>query len=362
MRWVRDNRPWEAAVSLQRERDRRTATDETAMTGGSTRPEADEAPLEDAPEPQPEHEERRLPDPGVSDLTKRDYLAILKRAAKEAQNDNITNIAAALAYYAFLAIPAALLVALGLFGRVASPPDVGSLVGKLDQLLPGQARQLLSESLTRMTQRQSTGATILGVGGLLAVWSLGGAMQNLQWALNVAYDRRETRGFLRRRGAAFAMLLFTLFGFALMFGVLVLGPHLSRWVGEAIGAESVVKVVWWAAEWPLLVAGLLVSFAGVLYLGPNVEHPRWRFLSFGSVVAIVIWLAASGAFAFYVSKFGSYNKTWGTLSAVVIMLTWLWLTALALLFGAEVNAEAERSRELRQGEPAERELQAPAKA
>jgi membrane protein len=213
-----------------------------------------------------------------------------------------------------------------------------------------------------MTQRQSTGATILGVGGLLAVWSLGGAMQNLQWALNVAYDRRETRGFLRRRGAAFAMLLFTLFGFALMFGVLVLGPHLSRWVGEAIGAESVVKVVWWAAEWPLLVAGLLVSFAGVLYLGPNVEHPRWRFLSFGSVVAIVIWLAASGAFAFYVSKFGSYNKTWGTLSAVVIMLTWLWLTALALLFGAEVNAEAERSRELRQGEPAERELQAPAKA
>jgi membrane protein len=93
-----------------------------------------------------------------------------------------------------------------------------------------------------------------------------------------------------------------------------------------------------------------------------VKHPRWGFLTFGSVLAIVIWLAASGAFAFYASKFGSYNKTWGSLAAVVVMLTWLWLSAVALLLGAEINAEAERSRELRRGEPAEGELQAPAKA
>jgi membrane protein len=158
------------------------------------------------------------------------------------------------------------------------------------------------------------------------------------------------------------MIFFALLGFALAFGVLILGPHLSTWIGDAIGAKSVVKIVWWAAEWPLLVGGLLVSFAGILYLGPNVQHPRWKFLSFGSVLAVVIWLIASGAFAFYVSKFGSYNKAWGTLSAVVVMLTWLWLSALALLLGAEVNAEAERSRELRRGEPAEVELQAPAKA
>jgi membrane protein len=158
------------------------------------------------------------------------------------------------------------------------------------------------------------------------------------------------------------MVVFALLGFALAFGVLVLGPHLSTWIGNALGTKSIVKVVWYVAEWPLLIAGLLVAFAGLMHYGPNVKHPRWGFLTFGSVLAIVIWLAASGAFAFYASKFGSYNKTWGSLAAVVVMLTWLWLSAVALLLGAEVNAEAERSRELRRGEPAEGELQAPTKA
>ena len=321
-----------------------------------------EAQPENAPAPQPEHGEEQLHDPGVSDLSKRDYLAILKRSLKEAGDDHITNLAAALAYYAFLAIPSALLIALGLFGLLASPHDVTTLLDRVGSIIPGQARDLLSSSLTRMTQRQATGATILGFGGVLALWSLGGAMQNLMWALNSVYDRDETRGFVRRRLTSFAMVFFAVLGFGLMFGVLILGPHLSTWIGSAVGAKSLVKVVWWVAEWPLLVGGLLLCFAGVLFLGPNIEHPRWRFLSFGSLIAIVIWLAASGAFAFYVSKFGSYNKTWGALSAVVIMLTWLWLSACALLLGAEINAEAERSRELRRGEPAERELQAPAKA
>jgi membrane protein len=186
-------------------------------------------------------------------------------------------------------------------------------------------------------------------------------MQNVMWAVNIAYDRDDRRGFVRRRITALAMVVFALIGFALSFGVLVLGPQLSNWIGNEIGAKSVVKTVWFAAEWPLLIGGLLVAFAGLMYLAPNVEHPRWRFLTFGSVLAIVTWLLASGAFAVYVSMFGSYNKTWGSLAAVVVMLTWLWLSSVALLFGAEINAEAERSRELRRGEPAEVELQAPAK-
>jgi membrane protein len=321
-----------------------------------------ERPLPDeAPEPQPEREEPRLEEPGPTDLTKRDYFAIVRRAVKKFNADHMTNIAAALAYYAFLAIPSALLIAAGLFGLLAGPHAVTTLIGKLQGILPGQATSLLEGSLKNLTQHQSTGITVLAVGSVLAFWSLTGAMQNVMWAMNIAYDRDEGRGFVRRRLTALWMVLFALIGFALAFGALVLGPHLSTWIGDAIGARTVTKIVWYVAEWPLLVAGLLVSFAGLMHYGPNVKHPRWRFLSFGSVVAIVIWLVASAAFSFYVSKFSSYNKAWGSLAAVVVMLTWLWLSAVALLLGAEINAEAERSRELRRGEPAEVDLQAPAR-
>jgi membrane protein len=321
-----------------------------------------ERPSEEAPQPQPEHAEPTLEEPTPLSLSKRDYLAILRRAAKEAMNDHITNVAAALSYYAFLAIPSALLVGLGLFSLFASPDTVTTLVDKLSTIMPGEATTLLRDNLTQMTEKQATGATLIGIGGLLAVWALGGAMQNVMWALNVAYNREETRGFVKRRLTAWAMVLFALLGFALSFGLLVLGPPLSTWLGKAVHAETLTSAIWWTAQWPLLVGGLLVAFGGIYWLGPNVDHPRWRFLTFGSVIAVLIWLAASAAFAFYVSSFGSYNKTWGALAAVVILLTWLWLGAVALLFGAEINAEAERSRELRRGEPAEVELQAPQKA
>jgi membrane protein len=294
------------------------------------------------------------------ELSKRDYVAVVRRAFKEASNDNITGIAAGLAYYAFLAIPSALLIAVGLFGVFGGPDTVQTLVDKLGTVMPSQATDLIESSLTQITQNGSGGILIV-VGVLLAIWSLGGAMQNVMWGLNLAYDRDETRGFVRRRLTAWAMVLFATVGFLLAFGLLVLGPALSGWVGSALGAESLVSVVWWAAQWPLLVGGLVVAFAGLLYLGPNVEHPRWRFLSFGAVFAVVVWLLASAAFAFYVSRFGGYNKTWGALAAVVILLTWLWLGGVALLLGAEINAEAERSRELREGHPAEVDLHAPAK-
>jgi len=329
---------------------------------GAGQYDAERPPPDEAPEPLPEPDEPRLADPGPADLSKRDYFAILRRAVKKFSQDHMTNIAAALAYYAFLAIPSALLVGVGVFSLVAGPHAVTTLIGKLHGIVPGQATSLLDSSLRNMVHNKGTGITVLSIGGVLAFWSLTGAMQNLMWAMNIAYGREEGRGFIRRRITALWMVLFWLIGFALAFGVLVLGPHLSTWIGDALGARTVTKIVWYVAEWPLLIGGLLVAFAGLMHYGPNLKHPRWRFLTFGSVVAIVIWLVASGAFAFYVSKFSSYNKTWGSLAPVVVMLTWLWLSAVALLLGAEINAEAERSRELRRGEPAEAELQAPAKA
>jgi membrane protein len=323
--------------------------------------ESDRLPAE-APRPQPEHGEKRLADPTPTELSREDYLAILKRSVKETNKDNLPSIAAALAYYAFLAIPSTLMMAVGIFGLVGDASDTRSLVNRLDGILPGDAQSLLSDSLTRLTHDKGTGVTVLVVGIVLALWSLSGAMQNVMWGLNVAYERDETRGFVRRRGTALMMVVFTAVAVLLVFGLLVLGPHLTRWIGEAAGQETLVTWVWWAAEWPLLISGLLVAFAGIYYLGPNVDHPRWQFITFGAVIGALLWLAFSGLFAFYVSRFGSYNKTWGSLSAVVVMLVWLWLSGLALLFGAEVNAEAERSRELRRGESAEVDLQAPAKA
>jgi membrane protein len=317
---------------------------------------------DEAPEPQPEREEPRLEDPGPTDLSKRDYLAIVKRAFKEANDDHITSLAAALAYYAFLAIPATLLIAAGLFGLFAGPDAVTNVIDRLQGIIPSQASTLLEDSLNRLTQNQGTSITLIAVGGVLALWTLSGAMQNVMWALNTAYDREETRGFVRRRIVAGAMAVFALMASALALGLLVLGPHLSRWIGDAIGNKTAVEIVWWAAQWPILIGGLLLAFGVIYYLGPNVEQPKWHFVTLGAVFAVVIWLLASGAFAFYASRFGSYNKAWGSLAAVVVMLTWLWISSVALLLGAEINAEAERSRELRRGEPAERELQAPAKA
>jgi membrane protein len=317
---------------------------------------------EQAPQPQPEHREPRIADPTPTKLSRRDYLAIVERAVKEAGNDHLTNIAAALAYYSFLAIPSVLMVALGVFALVGDVHAVSVLVGKLDGILPGQARSLLRSSLTTLVRSKSTGVSVLAVGSVLALWSLTGAMQNVIWGLNVAYDRDETRGFVRRRLTSLVMVAVAAFGVLLVFGLLVLGPHMTAWIGNAVGQKTAITWIWWIAQWPVLVAGLLVAYAGLYYLGPNVRHPRWQFLTFGAVVGIAVWLCLSGAFAFYVSRFGSYNKTWGSLSAVVVMLTWLWLSSLALLLGAEVNAEAERTRELRRGEPAEATLQAPAKA
>jgi membrane protein len=164
------------------------------------------------------------------------------------------------------------------------------------------------------------------------------------WGLNIAEERKDTRGFVTKRVTGLAMAAFVGIGFVLSFGLLVLGPHLSRWVGDAIGQKTAVTWIWWAAQWPILIGGLLLAFGGVLWLGPDDKPRKLRFITPGAVTAVVVWLAASGAFAFYVSRFGSYNKTWGSVSAVIVLLTWLWLSSLALLFGAEVNAEVERGR------------------
>jgi membrane protein len=201
------------------------------------------------------------------------------------------------------------------------------------------------------------------VGFVLAVWSTTGAMTAYMTAVNLAYDRKDRRSFVRKRLVAGGMVAVIGIAFLLVATLLIVGPSVEHLVASHAGAASgAIGWAWWIAEWPILLVGLLAAFSTLLYLGPDVEHRRWHFVTPGSVFATAVWLAASGGFAVYTSMFGSYNKTWGSLAAVIIMLTWLWLAAIALLLGAELNAEAERSRELRADEPAELELQAPSRA
>jgi membrane protein len=315
------------------------------------------------PMPQPERSEPQLVDPGLFDLSFRDWRAVFTRACKEFLEDNGTMLASALAYSTFFAIPAVLLLAVGLFTLVVGPQTISTLMTHFSHVMPAQATSLLGGSLHRLDQHPSTGLVMVIVGFVLALWSTTGAMTTYMTALNLAYERKDGRSFVKKRLVAIELVAVIGFAFLLVAMLLIFGPSLEQLVAAHAGpASGAIGWIWWVATWPILVVGLLSAFATLLYLGPDVAHPRWRFITPGSLFATFVWLAVSGAFAFYTSSFGSYNKTWGSLAAVIIMLTWLWLAGIALLLGAEINAEAERSRELREGRPAERRLLVPTRS
>jgi membrane protein len=305
--------------------------------------------------PYPERHEPPRPNAGLRDLSFADWRAVFVRAGRESLDDNVPMMASALAYSAFFAIPSVLLLVLGVFTLVADTGTITDIVDKLTAIAPQEVAKLFGESLQRLSDRPSAGILLTLVGLVLALWSLSSAMSTVITALNVAYDREDRRGFVRNRLTALGLGLAAGTAVLLAGTLLVLGPHLESWLGGALGQRTAVAFAWWIGQWPILIAALLVAFALVLYVGPDVDHPRWQLVSPGSVVAVVVWLVVSGAFSLYTTWFGSYDKTWGTIGAVIVTMTWLWLGGLALLFGGELNAETERSRELRErpGKPAE---------
>jgi len=278
----------------------------------------------------------------LRDISLAEWREIGVSAAKESLDDNVPMMASALAYSAFFAIPAALLLLLGVFTLVADESTITHLVNRLTEIAPSDAADLFGNSLRHLSQRPSTGLTLTLVGLGLALWSATNAMGTVISALNVAYDRKDSRGFVRSRLVALLMALCVGAAAMLAGGLLIMGPHLQAWLGSALDARRTVELVWWIGQWPILVGAMLVAFAVVLYLGPDVEHRRWQLISPGSVVAVVVWLVVSGIFSFYTAHFGTYDKTWGTLGAVIVTLIWLWLAGLSLLYGGELNAETER--------------------
>lgn len=270
---------------------------------------------------------------------------VLRRAVAEARDDDVPMVAQALAYSLFLAIPAAALLALGIFSLVADAGTVEELVGRMQTVMPAEATTLLRESLERSTQSHGGGLAMTIVGLVLALWTTTSAASTLMSATTKAFDREDRRGFVRKRLVALVIVVALGLGAALVLSLLVFGPHVERWVGGATGVPSLVAWTWWTLQWPLLVAGILFAFAVALALGPDVDERRWQLVTPGAVTALLLWLLASSGFALYTSRFGSYDKSWGTISAVVVTLVWLWLTSAALLFGAEINAEAQRADE-----------------
>jgi membrane protein len=275
-------------------------------------------------------------------MTPRVVWTVLRRAAKDSLDDGVPMIAQALAYSLFLAIPACLLVVLGVFSLVADAGTIESLIERARAVMPDQAADLLRDSLRRTSESTGSGIAMTVIGLGLAVWTTTSAATTLMNGITATYDRKDGRNFVRKRLVALAIVIALVVGAALVVGLLVLGPHLERWIGDAADLPTLTAWLWWGAQWPVLIAGLLFAFGVVLYLGPDVEHQGWKWITPGAVTTLVIWLVASAGLAFYSAHFGSYEKTWGTLSAVVVTLLWLWLTSAALLFGAEVNAETRR--------------------
>jgi membrane protein len=259
------------------------------------------------------------------------------RVKREASEDNVSIIAAGVAYYGFLAIFPALAAVILIYGLFADPAAIQHNVAALSAI-PSDVRDMLSQQLTNLA-RQSSGSLSAGVviSILLAVWSATKGMKALMTSLNIAYDQKEQRGFFHRTAVT---LLFTLGMLALSVFALVLIAVFPAAVGRLGLPDVVATIIGWA-RWPILAAAVLLGLALLYRYGPSRQHAPWRWVTWGSAIGTAIWLAASAAFSFYVSHFGSYNKTYGSVAAIVILLTWFLLSAYIVIFGAELNGEME---------------------
>jgi membrane protein len=300
---------------------------------------------------------RRAPDE-PTDLSMRDWARILRRAVREFRDDNLTDWAAALTYYGVLALFPALvcLVALvGLFGQY--PQTVNALLRIVEKVGPGSAAATLRGPITGVVQAKGGAGALLGLGLVGALWSASGYIGVFARATNAVYEVREGRPFWKLRPLQVALTLAMVFLVALVAISLVVTGTLAQAVGDAIGIGSTAVSLWNWLKWPAMVGIVMLMFSVMYWAAPNVRQPGFRWITPGGIVAVVIWIVASIAFGIYVATFGSYNKTYGSLGGIVVFLVWLWISNIALLFGAELNSEIERQRELAAGEPAEDRLQ-----
>ena len=287
-----------------------------------------------------------------TDLPKSSWWATIKRTVSEFRDDNLTDWAAALTYYAVLAIfPAliALVSILGLVGQDATQP----LLDNLGAVAPGPAKDIFTSAIENITANQASSAFALAFGIAGALWSASGYVGAFSRASNAIYEVEEGRPFWKLKPIQILITAVMIVLLALCaVAVVVTGP-LAEKVGNVVGAGDTAVTVWDVAKWPVIAFVVVSLFAVLYWAAPNVRQPNFKWISPGGVLAVVLWVVVSALFALYVANFGSYNKTYGTLAGPIIFLVWLWLTNVAILLGAELNAELERSRELQAGVPEE---------
>ena len=284
---------------------------------------------------------------------------MLKRTAVEFKEDNLTDWAAALTYYAVLALfPAllALVALVGIFGQY--PQTTNALIDVARQVSGGNsALGGLQNTINGVVQNKGGAGALLGLGLAGALWSASGYIGAFMRASNAIYEVGEGRPFWKLRPLQVVVTLVMVLLVALVLIALVVSGPLAEALGSKLGLGSAGVTAYQIAKWPIMAAVVLAMLALLYYVAPNARLPRIQWLSPGAVVALLIWVVASAAFGFYVANFGSYNKTYGTLGGAISLLVWLWISNLAVLFGQELNAEIERGRELTAGLPAERDLQ-----
>jgi membrane protein len=288
------------------------------------------------------------PPESPTSLSKGSWLGVLKRSAKEFQEDKLTDWAAALTYYGVLAIFPALLVlvsVLGLIGESATQP----LIDNLSEVAPGPAQEILTNALENLQGNQGAAGVAFAIGLLIALWSASGYVAAFMRASNTIYDIEEGRPLWKtlplRVGLTIVLLALVVIS---ALGVVLTGG-IAKEAGSVVGVGDTAVSVWNIAKWPVILLVVSFMFALLYWAAPNVKQPGFRWLSPGGILAVIGWIIASAAFAFYVSNFASYNKTYGSIGGVIVFLVWLWLSNIMVLLGAEVNAELERARAIEAG-------------
>ncbi|MEP7088560.1 MAG: YihY/virulence factor BrkB family protein [Nocardioidaceae bacterium] len=306
----------------------------------------------DAPHP----EDSEKPDsPG--DMKKASWLYVARKTMREFSKDQCTDLAAALTYYAVLALFPALIAMLSLVGLVGQGPKTADTIVKVMQQA-GLSSKTLTDTITQLASAPGAGIALI-VGLLSALWSASGYVGSFGRAMNRVYEIGEGRPVWKLRPVMLLVTLVSVVLAAVVALALIASGPVATAIGDQIGLGSTALLVWNIAKWPVMLVIVVFIVALLYYATPNVKQPKFRWVSVGAIFAIVVWIAASAAFGFYVSSFSSYNKTYGSLAGVIVFLLWLWITNLALLFGAELDAELERGRQLQAGVEAEETVQLP---